>query len=273
MDKTMKQICKCGARSFLVLAAAVAALACNDDERATGFEISVTDATMTSAKISVRELSDAVTYYVAVDNKPEIDAKCPTEEAYFAMKLDFIRVMAGVNGMSITGYLERELKRGRCTFTESDLYYDTDYYVCAFGLTPDGEVTTPLARKEFRTATFAPSETCRFIVQKVEPAATSLRILVGVSDPSVRYYVSAMTAAEFDGCASVNEAVADIIFSATLFDDEFFAAPDNTFAGRQELTLGDLEPATEYVVVVFGVNAAGEQTTEGETAKFSTLPA
>lgn len=269
----MKHIFKKWARRVAVPLAAIAAVACNDEEpRAAepGFEISIGEKTMTGAKIAVKELSNSITYYVAVDNRPEIDAKCPTDEAYFAMKLDFIRVMAGVNRLSVSEYLQRELKRGTCVFEESDLSYDTDYYVCAFGLTADGEVTTPLAREVFRTATFAPSEECRFIIQEQETSATTIRILIGASDASVRYFVSAMTAAEFAGYDSVNEAVSEVIFSESLFDDEFWADPKNTFAGRQELTLADLEPATEYVVLVFGVSADGEQTTEAQVARFTT---
>lgn len=261
----------------MIPAVALTAAACSDDEggprpQEPGFEFSVVEKTMTGAKITVKELSNTITYYVAVDNKPEIDAKCPTDTEYFSMKMDFIKVMAGVNGMTVEDYLKRELKRGTSMLDETDLFYDTDYYVCAFGLTPDGEVTTPLARKVFRTESFAPSETCRFIIQEVISTSTTIKVEVGVSDPSVRYYVTAMTQEELEGFDSVNEAVSDILFSESLFDDEFWADPNNTYTGRQTLLLAELEPGTTYKVLAFGVNAAGEQTTEAAVETFSTLP-
>lgn len=261
----------------MIPAAMLAAAACGDDEGGTkpqepGFAFTVGETTMTGAKITVEELSNTITYYVAVDNKPEIDAKCKTDEDYFTMKTAFIKVMAGVNGMTVADYLKRELKSGTTTFTEKDLFYDTEYYVCAFGLTPEGQITTPLAREVFRTETFTPSETCRFIMQDREITSTTIRVEVGVSDPAVRYYVTALTQAEMEGFDSVNEAVSDILFTESLFDDEFWADPANTYTGRQTLLLAELEPGTTYKVLAFGVNAAGEQTTEAEVATFATLP-
>lgn len=261
----------------MTLCAAFAAVACSDDEGGKtppaepAFAISVVEKTMTGAKIKVDETSNTVTYYLSVDNKAQTDAHCPTDEAYFAMKLDFIKVMAGVNGQSVSDYLGTVLKSGASMYEETDLYYDTEYYVCVFGLNTDGEVTTPLARETFRTKTFAPSETCEFIIQPGVCTPTTIQVVVGASDSGVRYFVSAMTEEDFAGYDSVNEAVADLIFSAELFDDVDWSDPSYTYTGRQTLTLAELEPGTKYVIFAFGIDSEGGQTTEAATAAFATL--
>lgn len=254
-----------------------AAAACGDDEGGgtpppaeLEFRISVVETTMTGVKVSVEATNNTDTYYVSVDNKADFDARFATDEAYFAMKLDFIKVMAGVRNMSVADYLGTVLKRGEAPYEETDLYYDTEYYVCVFGLTADGEVTTPLTRYAVRTKTFEPSAECRFIIQQIETTATSIKIEVGASDPDVRYYVGALTEDEFAEYDSVDDAVADIIWSAELFDDIDWSKPNSTYAGRQTLTLAGLEPGTTYIVLAFGVDADGQQTTEAETARLTT---
>ena len=262
----------------MALSAMFALVACSDDDDTKtpppaepAFTISVVEKTMTGAKIEINEISNTVTYYVSVDNKTETDVLCPTDEAYFSMKLDFIKVMAGVNGQSVSGYLQTVLKSGASMYEQTDLYYDTEYYVCAFGLNTEGEVTTPLVRETFRTATFAPSETCEFIIQPGVCTPTTIQVVIGASDPTVRYFVSAMTEEGFAGYDSVNDAVADLIFSAELFDDVDWSDPSFTFTGRQTLTLAELESGTKYVIFAFGVDSEGGQTTEAATATFATL--
>lgn len=186
------------------------------------------------------------------------------------MKLKFIGVMAGVHGMSVAEYLAGELKSGACVHEETDLYYDTEYYVCVFGLNAAGEITAPLTRQAVRTETFQPSASCRFVIQLMEATTSTLRVVVGASDPAVRYYVDAMPEEELNGYDSVNEAVSDLIFSAELFDDVDWSDPSFTCTGRNELLLADLEAGTTYAVIAFGVSADGEQTTEAEVARFAT---
>ncbi|OUO22839.1 hypothetical protein B5F90_02370 [Alistipes sp. An31A] len=227
---------------------------------------------MTGATVTV-DPSGEGTYYVSVDNRAEVDALCATDEEYIAMKLDFIRVMAGVNKLSVEEYLRRELRSGRSVIQETDLYYDTEYCVGVFGLDADGTVTTGLARSYFCTETFAPSAECQFIIQEVACTASSIEVEVGASDASVRYYASVMSADEFSSYDTVNEAVSDIIFSAELFDDVDWSDPSYTHTGRNRLLFEGLEASTEYVVIVFGISSEGEQTTEAATATFSTTAA
>ena len=93
---------------------------------------------------------------------------------------------------------------------------------------------------------------------------------MGASDPAVRYYAALITSDEFASDETLNEAVADIIFSAELFDDVDWSDPSFTHAGRNRLLFEGLEPDTEYVVIVFGVSAEGEQTTDAASETFRT---
>ena len=233
------------------------------------FDISVSDRIMTGATVTV-EPSRKDTYYVSVDNRAEVEALCATDEEYIRMKLDFIRVMAGVNGLSVEEYLARELSSGISVHQVTDLYYDTEYCVGVFGLNSEGAVTTGLTFAYFRTESFAPSAECRFIIQEVACTASSIEVEVGASDPAVRYYAAVMTSDEFASYETLNEAVADIIFSAELFDDVDWSDPSFTHAGRNRLLFEGLEPDTEYVVIVFGVSAEGEQTTDAASETFRT---
>ncbi len=265
----------------LSVLALLGAVACGEDDPGTSpvppapdpeFTIAVSNETMTGADIVVEETTNTATYYVAVDNKADVDRLCKSDEEYIRMKLDFIRVMAGVNRMTVAEYLAQELKQGRYAFTESELFYDTPYYVGVFGLTEEGEVTAPLLKREFRTLTFAPSAECRFIIQESACTSSSIEAVVGASDPEVRYYVAQMAADDFADYDSLDEAVDDIIFSAELFDDVDWSDPSFTRAGRSVVKFEGLEAGTEYAIIVFGIDGDGMQTTEAAMERLSTLP-
>lgn len=217
----------------LVLSASALLLfgSCSDSddsaaEQPLSFQVSVSDATMTGATVTV-DPSGEGTYYVSVDNRAEVDALCATDEEYIAMKLDFIRVMAGVNKLSVEEYLRRELRSGRSVIQETDLYYDTEYCVGVFGLDADGTVTTGLARSYFRTETFAPSAECQFIIQEVACTASSIEVEVGASDPS--YTHTGRNRLLFEGLEASTEYVV-IVFGISSEGEQTTEAATATFS-------------------------------------------
>lgn len=236
------------------------------------FSITVSEKDMSSAKVSVNEATSSVTYYVSIDNKADFDSRFSTDEEYFEMKLAFIKVMAGVNGQTISEYLTPLLKTGQSEYYDDGLYFDTGYYACAFGLSPEGEVLTSLTKVPFKTETFTPSEQCQFIIQENEITSSSIEVTVGASDPSVRFYVSYMETSDFEDYSSAEEAAEDIIFTAELFDDVDWSDPSFTFTERTVSEFTDLSSATTFTVLVFGVDEYGSLTTNVTTADFTTLP-
>lgn len=235
------------------------------------FKIEILETTMTGVKTAVEETTGSITYYVSVDNKEDFDSKYASDEqAYFKMKMDFIKVMAGVYSQSVSEYLDDVLKTGKSEYADEDLYFDTAYYVSVFGLDKEGNILTPLFKKEFRTESFEPSQDCKFIIQDVEITSSSIEVLVGASDPEVRYYVSYMSEDDYSLYDTPEEAASDIIFSAEIFDEIDWSDPANTMTGKNNVKFESLEPGVKYFVFAFGVSAEGELTTAVAMESFTT---
>lgn len=239
----------------------------------TTFEIKDVSATASSVTLSVVPSDSKTTYYVGLDNKAHYDKTFSTDQAYLDNKIQILRTMAKANGKEFTDYLKEILKRGAATHTEEDLYSETEYYICVFGLDETGRVTTPLHKQTVTTTALAPIDDTTFELLATEQTSQSLTIQVTPSNLSTAYFWGYFTKDQYAEYDSDENAVADIIFNAEMFDDVDWSKPESTLKGVQTITISDLKPKTEYVLLVFGISAKGKQTTKVATLHLSTTGA
>lgn len=239
----------------------------------TTFEIKDVSATASSVTLSVVPSDSKTTYYVGLDNKAHYDKTFSTEKAYLDNQIQVLRTMAKANGKEFTDYLKEILKQGPATHTEEDLYSETEYYICVFGLDETGRVTTPLHKQVVTTATLTPIDDTTFELLATEQTSQSLTIQVTPSNLSTSYFWGYFTKDQYAEYDSDENAVADIIFNAEMFDDVDWSKPESTLRGVQSITISDLKPNTEYVLLVFGISAEGKQTTKVATLQLSTAGA
>ena len=236
----------------------------------TTFEVKDVSTTASSVTLSVVPSDSKMTYYIGVDNKAHYDKTFSTEKAYLENQIEILRTMAKANGKEFTDYLKEILKQGPATHTEEDLYSETEYYICVFGLDETGRVTTPLHKQVVKTSAFTPIDDTTFKLLATEQTSQSLTIQVTPSNLSTAYFWGSFTKEQYAEYDSDENAVADIIFNAEMFDDVDWSKPENTLRGVQSIELSDLKPSTEYVLLVFGISAEGKQTTKVATLQLST---
>lgn len=239
----------------------------------TTFEVKDVSTTASSVTLSVVPSDSKTTYYIGVDNKAHYDKTFSTEKAYLENQIQILRTMAKANGKEFTDYLKEILKQGPATHTEEDLYSETEYYICVFGLDETGRVTTPLHKQVVKTSAFTPIDDTTFKLLATEQTPQSLTIQVTPSNLSTAYFWGSFTKEQYAEYDSDENAVADIIFNAEMFDDVDWSKPENTLRGVQSIELSDLKPSTEYVLLVFGISAEGKQTTKVATLQLSTSDA
>lgn len=139
------------------------------------------------------------------------------------------------------------------------LVAETDYCLIAFGV--DGkELRTDVAKKEFRTPAFTPTEECTFDLD-VTVSRQNLSIKVTPSNKNLTYIC------HLDKSATYYEFETDMQYAA----DDLFWTKYNLEAGRtlsDELLTGDIEmkaenlwASTGYVVYAYGCTADGVITT------------
>lgn len=239
----------------------------------TTFEVKDVSATASSVTLSIVPSDSKTTYYVGLDNKAHYDKTFSTDQAYLDNKLQFLRTMAKVNKKEFADYLKEILKKGPVTYTEEDLYSETAYYICVFGLDETGRVTTPLHKQTVKTTATNMTDDTTFKLLATDQTPQSLTIQVTPSNLSTAYFWGYFTKDQYAEYESDENAVADIIFNAELLKDIDWSKPESTLRGVQTITISDLKPKTEYVLLVFGISAEGKQTTKVATLHLSTTGA
>lgn len=225
------------------------------------FVVKDVSSTASSVTLSIVPSDSKTSYYVGVDNKSHYDKTFATDKAYLDNKLEVLRTIAGANGKDLSEYLREILKRGAATHTEEDLYSQTEYYICIFGLDESGDVTTPLYRQVVMTAPIKTIDETTFDLTATELTTDKLSVQVTPSNPETPYFWGYFTKVEYDEYDSDENAVTDIIFNAELFGDIDWSKPESTLRGAQTITASSLRAGTEYVLLVFGITAEGKQST------------
>lgn len=151
---------------------------------------------------------------------------------------------------------------------------ETGYTVFAFGMKEDGTPVENAVVGTFTTAKFEVADKCTFDITAGEMSQLSFSFTVTPSDNSTKYYVGLadsedlkQTTAEDIAQAMIQQAnVAEVDWATT----DLLISGTHTLDTYKDLDISDLEPDTEYSVIVFGVSTLGERTTVVAHKEFTT---
>lgn len=219
--------------------------------------------------------SDETTRYFYTVLEREIFDKAQAEDGIFADDMQVFEYMAQMDNQTVEATIRQMTVTGTKTQKYVSLSPDTDYYAYAYGLEPDGFVTTELYLEPFRTQ--APSHReCTFEITVEGITATEATVSVIPSDKQITYlgqYITDEQIAQGGG--------GDL---QTYYANYFRAMAD--MAGvpvsevvAQEVITGDLVASritglTEgetYNVFAVGVDAYGNFITDVELVRFEAL--
>lgn len=231
------------------------------------FKISAESVTSNSAVVAVepKSLGDYYTWDVVeseiFDKTYDDDEMLIAEhQNYLNRQLEIYRAEVDASGV-ISDLLTRGSDRQRI----SGLKPATKYTVFAFGMDEAGKSTTEPVKFVFETAAFAVTDQCQFGIEFSDVEQLRFSFTVTPSDNSTRYYIGVS-----DGDILKNstpEQVADDFIKRAEIAEIDWAANDALRTGAvtldtvKDLEIYNLEPATEYSIVVFGVSNQGERTT------------
>ena len=147
----------------------------------------------------------------------------------------------------------------------SSLKPETEYTVFAFGMNADGTPVENVVIGTFTTKKFEVVDKCTFDITAGEVSQLSFSFTVTPSDNSTKYYVGLVdtedlrqTTAEDIAQGMIQQAnVAEVDWSST----DLLISGTHKLDTYKDLEISDLEPGTEYSVIVFGVSPLGERTT------------
>ena len=150
------------------------------------FDIRVSGIDGSSAVVAWTPSDDTASYVPMVVEKSLFDSYA-TEVDYIRSDIEYIQGQADLAGKTFAEMLDMFLTTGPTgEQTISGLASDTDYYAYAYGLEPDGFVTTELYVEPFRTE--APSRReCTFEITIEGITATEATVSVIPSDKQITY--------------------------------------------------------------------------------------
>lgn len=233
------------------------------------FEFTVSDVTDMSAMLTITPLDTRALYFYDIVKKSAYD-EWGGDEKTIEYNVDlmeqaiYILAMGGYD-VSYSYFLKKDELSGK----SSNLVPDTDYVVFAFGMDKNGNVTTGLARADFKTAPFEATDNCTFALSTADVTATSMTVNVAPSSAQTRYIVG-ITPKSDTAKKSLDEIAADFISEIASLNKQsgltwentpFVVSGTKSLASKDDLGYEDLTGGREYLVMAFGINKEGRRTT------------
>lgn len=227
--------------------------------------VDVADIGQSGATLLVTPTDKKATFFYDIVTKAAYD-KWGGDEKTVAQNIEYIEQAIYIFATQGIDYTYDDfISSGDIAERKTGLASDTDYVLFAFGLDNQGNPTAPLAKKEFRTEPFAATDDCRFDLTVTDVTATSMKIGVAPTSDATRYYIGVCRSSVLDRY-SLDELAARLIADETDGGIDWATSP-YLFSGAQTLdVVNDLKykplvGSSEYVAVVFGMDAQGGRTT------------
>ncbi len=245
------------------------------------FDISTSDLTSSGVTFRIQyKGSDEDAYFTwNLMSSADFNTLCTSSEALIAAELqDLVQNQLPDYQAYVdpNGTLIDILSRISDTRRINVLKPQTEYTLYVFGVSPEGKATTGVETYTFSTPAFQVADPCKFKIEFSDIKQLEFAISITPDNNDTRYYMGFTDAGVLKE-STPEEIAAQFIQRAESYDIDW-SAHDALRTGPcklhtfDDLGFGDLEADAEYAVVVFGVSALGERTTEVSYEIARTLP-
>lgn len=236
-----------------------------EHENTTKFTINVSEITSTSAVLDV-EASDISVYFlfdvVSVDRYNEF-----ATPADFA-KSRIAKVQAKADEQGVT-FVEA-LSLGTGTLECTELKGGVEYYAYAFGLTPEGTLTTNVTLMPFTTEPWASDNT--FAMEVYSITVNGATVSVNATNSEDKFYCNYIEKERYDEYDGENIACLILEELKKECENSGKSLASKLFKNKVKFSLaGLLTPDTDYIAFAFGVSESGEVTTDIAIEPFKTV--
>lgn len=226
----------------LVLASGLA-MSCAEEEKKEqekvqlldcSFKINVSDVTGNSVKLSAVPTKMSVKYWLSVVRKDIY--KLYTSDTEFAKDyLTDMKMNAEEKGVAFNEYVEANRISGYSPKLITGLSPQTDYVAYAYGLSDDGEITTPLSTTEFRTGEGSRLIDMDFSFEISDVTGTEAVVKVTPERNDVMYYYDILPVSTMTKYTEA-QVVESLNSEGTLVDHCLYGEDTYTFTGLKHLT-------------------------------------
>lgn len=266
--------------NLLIAMLAVVGVACNPDngnennnnnsQPSLTFTIELSNITSTSVKMTVTPSNNTDTYFFDVV-ETSVLGHYSTPEAFVADYISQLKAYYEEYGISFGDALSQGPDFWE--YQESALNPGTEYYAFAFGVTPEGVITSKVAMEPFKTLEATPAGPSDNELSLSVTRVTATGALVSVT-PSNNdtYYFDVIAKSELDEFGSPLDFALDYIVKLKNTCEAYgYTLADALSSGSDEMSYdGFLSPNTEYYAFAFGATANCAITTGVVTVPFKT---
>lgn len=255
------------------------------------FSISVSDITSSSCTATINPKSYKGNYYFMVMSKSSVDSYLALDthslgdmeygDALFQSDILWLKTSAQAAEKDFASFIVSNTAFYKTTTTgastimpygsRSPLSYNTDYYLVVYGLDTDGNRTTPIAFREFRTLDIQRSNiTFKLTADHITPNSASVTITPSNDDTYFWTYISEMEYAKLD--KDKDEVLSNMIANMKTYIATYGGSMSQyLIKGAHNETIDQLWSGTKYYVIAWGMDDKGNQTTDAmEIGTFTT---
>lgn len=226
------------------------------------FDLEVYDITASSAFGKAHPSDATVTYYLGVVEKNLFDTFA-SDKAFQTNDVETMQKLANEDNIGLSEYLEARISVAEVPTLFSGLDASTDYYLYAYGITSNGDITTDLTKKEFTTSDSTRPMTFDIKVTGITPYGANVAV-----QPSGKstYYYDVFEKAEMDKFANDAAIIAELVKSADFESRLVTGEKSYTYGPETEA----LQPKTEYYAYAFEYGNPNLEAPEIKKVAFTT---
>ena len=241
------------------------------------YDIEVTGSTMSSITVRVEPSEPEFPYMLDVIAMTEYESEYGGNADRLAAGViaDTQNIIDYYNSMGLSFSFSDFTRTGTLTAAVmEDLIPGTEYFIYAFGLDDNGLILTKVSGIFHSTEDVVITDDCKFEITFSDVRSSDFDVSVSPSNPDTRWWIQLSLSGILD--SNTPDEVAAMFINMAQQSGMDWESSSQIRTGMHTLdTYADLNYApfdseTEYTVFVFGVNSAGERTTEVAFASCTT---
>ena len=232
------------------------------------FKIEVSDVTPYSAHVTYTPTGYEGGYIFFVMNKSAVMNYFLSEEGLeelYRGDVEYVKEIAEANGLTLEEALQRlpqiyTAKGGVTEMDYTDLSINTEYIAYCYGLSLDGKRLTDFSMTEFSTA-IQETSNIKFQAEFSNITTSTAHIKITPSNETEYYYWTYVSEMDYN-TLTLEEILAHTLANIKDYVDQGYPITYFLNKGVSESTAEELWAETNYYIVAWGMDAAGNPTTK-----------
>lgn len=233
------------------------------------FSVEITEIGLDYVTATIEPRDKEMTWLAITYEKWALDERFPTEDDAIADLMNTYSFLAGMYGMDLETFMKSQiLSTGTKTMTFDQLSVDTDHYLFAVGLKPDGTRISEAVKVPFRTLSIEKIDVSFDIALEVDGPNLSMKVTP--SDKNIRYYTDVKLKSDWKNGPDIQSWIQSLIWRGSISGQTRQEVVDGISSYGDTTKEYYLNADTEYYAFAAAINDDGIICSEEKTVLFTT---